>query len=700
MKPKFLPVLVLGIVAIALGACDDRAPLDPQAAAPASEGVLDETPVGDPPRGEFPANHHREILGEFAAVNVAVGGVGLFAQPATLSLDVPVPKGGTIRQAWFYWSGRSLFPVSDDTIVIDGVEHTGTLLSSFEHSVSPRRFAFLYKMDATDLVAAGANSFEISGFDMGLLGRPNGIGLVVVYDDAEGYADVQLMELADFFYWADVDAGNGGVHAFEFDASAEDRDAALTLLVGDGEPGRPDALWWTVGAGEAPETDLVGVATAIPDVLVSGVGEQFDVVSVSEVPVEAGAEHLAFQMESPEEGNGDSGMLSLAILCLTGTIEPNEPPVCDAGGPYAGDVDEEIVLDGSGSSDGDGTVVTWEWDFGDGATATGVTAAHAYAEAGTYTVTLCVVDDGGLESCCETTVEVAGVEIVCDAGGPYEGTAGEEVTFDASGTIDPDEEVAFYEWSFGDGSFGSGLTTAHTYAEPGEYTVVLCLYPDEPVRTGKGEEICCETTATIGEAPNADPTCAIGEIFSGDIFPGDEILFDGSGSSDSDGSVTAWEWDFGDGATASGETATHAWSEAGDYLVELCVTDDDEAVSCCSVEITVLALPNEAPVCDGGYGYEGVYGVPILFDGSGSYDPDGEIVSWFWDFGDGSTGEGETVEHTYTLERAGGGYGYYDVSLHVTDDAGESTLCWTMAYVYDVGDPDAPRASTSGRVDE
>lgn len=75
-------------------------------------------------------------------------------------------------------------------------------------------------------------------------------------------------------------------------------------------------------------------------------------------------------------------------------------PVCDAGGPYAGDAGVPIQFDGSGSYDTDGSIVSWHWDFGDGDVAEGVTPVHTYAEDGVYTVVLTVTDNDGNESSC------------------------------------------------------------------------------------------------------------------------------------------------------------------------------------------------------------------------------------------------------------------------------------------------------------
>ena len=76
---------------------------------------------------------------------------------------------------------------------------------------------------------------------------------------------------------------------------------------------------------------------------------------------------------------------------------------------------------------------------------------------------------------------------VCDAGGPYSGNAGEPIQFDGSASFDPDGEIVAYEWDFGDGEMGSGMTPAHTYVADGSYTVTLCVTDNDENMS------CCET---------------------------------------------------------------------------------------------------------------------------------------------------------------------------------------------------------------
>jgi hypothetical protein len=95
------------------------------------------------------------------------------------------------------------------------------------------------------------------------------------------------------------------------------------------------------------------------------------------------------------------------VECTRGVSAPDTPPTCDAGGPYPGDAGSPIQFDGTGSFDTDGAIVSYAWDFGDGSTGAGPTPTHTYAEDGEYMVSLCVTDDDGLESCCQSEPVVA-----------------------------------------------------------------------------------------------------------------------------------------------------------------------------------------------------------------------------------------------------------------------------------------------------
>jgi len=247
------------------------------------------------------------------------------------------------------------------------------------------------------------------------------------------------------------------------------------------------------------------------------------------------------------------------------------PPIANAGGPYSGTVNVAITFNGSASSDPDGSVVSYQWNFGDGADAAGAMPVHAYAATGTYTVTLTVTDSDGLTHSAPTTAQVAdgsGLQSpVARIGGPYRGTVATPVSFDGSASSDADGTIVSFDWTFGDGTAGSGARPMHVYSSAGGYTVVLTV-TDDSGRTGNATT----TAEIVPVVVNQTPTANAGGPYAGRRNV--PVAFDGSRSSDSDGSVVSYAWDFGDGTRGAGINPTHSYASVGDYSVTLRVTDN------------------------------------------------------------------------------------------------------------------------------
>lgn len=149
------------------------------------------------------------------------------------------------------------------------------------------------------------------------------------------------------------------------------------------------------------------------------------------------------------------------------------------------------------------------------------------------------------------------------------------------------------------------------------------------------------------------------------------VTFDATESYDPDGTIVSYFWDFGDDTTGTGNVTTHAYADDGTYTVTLKVTDNDELSNITTADINVLNRPPVAIFTENATTV--LTGEVIHFDASESYDPDGSIVSYFWDFGDNTTeiymGENLTAIATHTYAEAGN----YTVTLTVTDDDGASS---------------------------
>ncbi|UCH96662.1 MAG: PKD domain-containing protein, partial [Candidatus Aminicenantes bacterium] len=130
-------------------------------------------------------------------------------------------------------------------------------------------------------------------------------------------------------------------------------------------------------------------------------------------------------------------------------------------------------------------------------------------------------------------------------------------------------------------------------------------------------------------------------------------------SSDPDGTIQSWEWDFGDGGTSTTQNPSHTYSSAGTYTVTLTVTDNGDATDWVSKDVTVSA-GNQSPTADFTFTTNEL---TANFTDQSS-DPDGTIESWNWDFGDGGTSTTQNPSHTYAAD------GTYTVYLTVTDNDG------------------------------
>ena len=312
----------------------------------------------------------------------------------------------------------------------------------------------------------------------------------------------------------------------------------------------------------------------------------------------------------------------------------------------------------SNAADADGTVVSVEWDFGDGATSSDADPTHTYTAPGTYAATVTATDDDGATTSDSVTVTVSANQAPTAAATAdvSSGKTPLTVNFDGSTSTDADGTIVSWDWDFGDGATATGATPGHTFTAEGVYTVALTVTDDH----GATDSTALSISVADNVAPLADlqatPTSGHAPL---------EVFFSGTASSDSDGTLVAYDWDFGDGASATGATPSHTYTTAGVYEASLVVTDDNGATGTDLVTINV-GVPNVAPADAAASPTSGPEDLVVQFDSGGSTDSDGTIAAVVWDFGDGQTSASAAPSHTYTDP------GTYTVTLTVTDDDGAS----------------------------
>ena len=241
---------------------------------------------------------------------------------------------------------------------------------------------------------------------------------------------------------------------------------------------------------------------------------------------------------------------------------------------------------------------------------------------------------------------------------PLTGDAPLDVTFTGSNSTD-DVGVVTYFWDFKDGTTSTEADPVHTFNTFGTYVVELT------VTDGGGLNDTDTITITVNNPVGNEAPVAVAEATPTTGDAPLEVTFTGSNSTDDVGIVTYF-WDFMDGNNSNEADPEHTFTVAGDYLVELTVTDGEGLTNTDTIQITVNEQPgNEAPVAVAeATPLTGDAPLEVTFTGSNSTDDVG-VVDYLWDFMDGGNVSAE-ADPTYTFTTAG----TYDVVFTVTDAGG------------------------------
>lgn len=286
-----------------------------------------------------------------------------------------------------------------------------------------------------------------------------------------------------------------------------------------------------------------------------------------------------------------------------------------------------------------------------------------------------------------TDPEQVAPDIITEPEEPLNLSAPVEVRFDATNiTFDSRKyQIVAHEWDFGDGETGTSQIVAHRYTQKGTYDVKLkiTIRDKNTGEVGLGGEYSLTVSVTNE---------ALGAKFSADPQSGEaplEVTFDASDSSDPDGFIDTYEWDLdGDGEfdDAEGETVDYTFEKIGKYNVALRVTSTTGEFDVAEKEITVKdSVEPEAQISVVNEPDQYLVNTSYVFKADESTSPNGDIVSYSWDFGDGSReATTKTISHSFDRQ------GTYEVTLTVTDEEGKEG---EISKLITVGTPSsAPRA--------
>lgn len=323
------------------------------------------------------------------------------------------------------------------------------------------------------------------------------------------------------------------------------------------------------------------------------------------------------------------------------------------------------------TSRADPPITEWRWEFGDGTFSDEQHPNHTYYMAGDMHVTLTVTNINGSDVA--TATILAWPQAVASLS--YSPTHGPPpltvyLTNTSSAAVSP-------TWAFGDGTYGNGDFVSHTYGISGTYTVALTVTSpygcgDATItRTVLVGVACRPVTATDFTWDPPVPTVNQGVTFNG--------VASGTGT-------IGFAWDWGDGQRGSGQVAGHTYTAGGDYTVTMTATNP------CGRQVVQHALHVCAPPHYLAFSWTPdppAPGRPVTFTAIAHGDPPTEIT---WDLGDGSSGSGAVVTHTYAAP------GNYAVVMTVTNPCGEQSVerllhvCTPVSEVHMSWSPAAPAA--------
>jgi len=255
---------------------------------------------------------------------------------------------------------------------------------------------------------------------------------------------------------------------------------------------------------------------------------------------------------------------------------------------------------------------------------------------------------------------------IIDTISPNPSIVGDLVLFNGHGT--DDGIITEWEWkSSRDGVFGTSADCSVSILSSGTHTISFRV-KDDQLQWSSYDITSLIVQTESQQSTNERPIASISLIEPTETTIGEEVVFHGYGT-DPDGTIIGYHWRSSiDGELSQQSSFSKTSLSVGSHTIYFKVKDNQNLWSFEDIVLlTVQETTSEKlnPVSDFNYTSQGTVNSSLLFDGSISYDTDGIITSYEWDFGDNTTGTGKIISHSYAAN------GNYSITLTVTDNEGQ-----------------------------
>lgn len=337
----------------------------------------------------------------------------------------------------------------------------------------------------------------------------------------------------------------------------------------------------------------------------------------------------------------------------TSEIKVNANPVASMTHPPLVAPGQSFLLDGSASSDADGEIRRYEWAVNGVKAGEGRTFSTSIATPGTHAIRLTVYDDTGFESAygvATSTIRVNHPPVVVWNSTPAVTEPNRMTTFTSVRSTDADNRTLTTVWEFEDGVRLEGETVARSFPNPGVVAFTIHVNDGE----GLANSVASQPASIRVNQP---PIVVTDRTIRSNTL---QIPLDASRSYDPDGSSVRVTWILPDGSRRNESAFVWTAPRGGMHPISLLV-DDGEGLGNSRVAQPVQVLVNRPPVAVVDSLLEACSGNLVIFSSARSYDPDGDLFTTTWDFGDGSISTENNPVHRYSEP------GLYLVKLTLND---------------------------------